>query len=884
MLLISFVFISISLCNLRPNSALTGDSGNHHTCVIHNTITKCFGRNDFGQLGIDDDVDRGDVPNDMGDNLIPTDLGSDFIPMQIEAGCDFSCALSTANKVKCFGVNTYGQIGLTMGISWIGSSPGHMGDNLLEIDLGTDFTPIQISSGYRHNCALSDTNTIKCFGSNTYGELGYGDTVIRDGSPHLGDNLPVVDLGSFIPMAITCGGHFTCALSTTNAVKCWGRNTYGTLGLGDTDHRGDGAGEMGDNLLPINLGSNFIPMQIQSGYTHTCALSTTDTVKCWGYNGDGGLGYGDRKARGDGTDMGDNLPEIDLGSGFIPMQIATGEGYTCALSTDNRVKCFGRNMYGQLGYCDANDRGDGNSEMGTNLLDIELGTGFVPSEIMVGYYQTCAISENDEVKCFGSNMYGQLGTGDLINRGDEANQMGDYLPVIDLGSFSSASVTISPTETTVNPTLGPTMNPSVGPTLNPSFHPTVAPSLYPTQAPSPLPTVPTSDPSVLPTATASDPTSSPSESTLTPTASPTVPTSIPTPSPISSEPSTSPSIYPSEHPSRSPFVTAHPIPSTPPIATRSPSGYPTILPSNDPSENPIRSAPITTGIKVEFTISITLTACDDSCVITENKVNHMLIAQLDPRVHILSTEIVDNTVIVSIVADASVVLDKDVIASPFEAEYGESEVSIQAHDSQDYNDGDTQNDHDNNGIVSRVVSALSLWQWAAIGSILLFTAVLICVLCRYYTKMKSSQKHTHMIAHGGPSTEDNSKEEVVIPTPLETTGGGLSDETNVRTNEEEEVKSGEAGEEEVDVHVTNEESEDDESMYEHVDDNSQVKTPRTPGDCGVTIGRDNGGCDHAENEAENEGSDNESMYENVDDKNGRSMPRTAGRTTGGCNN
>eukprot|EP01083_Nonionella_stella_P103736 296529_1 len=318
-------------------------------------------------------------------------------------------------------------------------------------------------------------------------------------------------------------------------------------------------------------------------------------------------------------------------------------------------------------------------------------------------------------------------------------------------------------------------------------------------------------------------------------------------------------------------------PSTPPITTRSPSGYPTILPSNDPSENPIRYAPITSGIKVELTISITLTTCDDSCVITEDKVNHMLIAQLEPGVQILSTEIVDNTVIISIVADASVALDKDVIASRFEAEYGESEVSIEAHESEDYDDGDTPIDHGNNDLVS----ALPLWQWAVIGFTLLSTAVLIGGLCRYYRKRIPSQKHSHMIAM-------ESKANGVTPgtTPFESTGGGLSAEDNVRTNEEEEVKSGEAGEEEVDEHATNEESEDDDSMYD-VGDDSQVKS--TPGDCVVTIGR-TGGCDHGENEAENEGSDNESMYENVDDENGRSMATTAGRTpqyttTGGaCNN
>eukprot|EP01083_Nonionella_stella_P001797 5150_1 len=114
----------------------------------------------------------------------------------------------------------------------------------------------------------------------------------------------------------------------------------------------------GDNLLGIDLGTNFIPIQIVAGYAHTCALSTANKVKCFGSNNYGQLGYGDRNDRGDGAnEMGDDLLEIDLGTNFIPMQIATGFGHTCALSTANKVKCFGANIYGQLGYEDTNNRG-----------------------------------------------------------------------------------------------------------------------------------------------------------------------------------------------------------------------------------------------------------------------------------------------------------------------------------------------------------------------------------------------------------------------------------------------------------------------------------------------------------------------------------------------
>eukprot|EP01083_Nonionella_stella_P086007 238685_1 len=187
------------------------------------------------------------------------------------------------------------------------------------------------------------------------------------------------------------GWSHNCALSTANKMKCFGRNNYGQLGYGDTNHRGDEANQMGDTLLEIDLGTSFIPMQIVAGMYRTCALSTGHKVKCWGYNSHGQLGYGDTNNRGDGAnEMSDSLLEIDFGTNFIPMQISAGLEHTCALSTANKAKCFGRNNYGQLGYGDTNNRGD-------DLFEIDLGTSFIPMQIVAGMYRTCALSTGHKV-------------------------------------------------------------------------------------------------------------------------------------------------------------------------------------------------------------------------------------------------------------------------------------------------------------------------------------------------------------------------------------------------------------------------------------------------------------------------------------------------------
>jgi len=111
-------------------------------------------------------------------------------------------------------------------------------------------------------------------------------------------------------------------ISTTNTLKCWGRNIFGQLGYGDTENRGDGSGEMGSSLPLVSLGTGKTVVQVDGGEYHNVALFDDDTIKCWGGNNYGQLGYGDTIDRGDnGGEMGSYLDIVDLGSGVTPLQI-----------------------------------------------------------------------------------------------------------------------------------------------------------------------------------------------------------------------------------------------------------------------------------------------------------------------------------------------------------------------------------------------------------------------------------------------------------------------------------------------------------------------------------------------------------------------------------
>ncbi len=352
----------------------------------------------------------------------------------------FSCAVLTDGSLKCWGYNTHGQLG--QGDTNVrGDGANEMGANLPAISLGAGRTAVAVSVGYTYVCALLDDETVKCWGLNNLGQLGQGDTNNRgDAAGEMGDNLPAIDLGTNrTATALATGQSHTCAILDSGAVKCWGYNAYGQLGYGDTSDRGDGASEMGSNLPTVDLGNGRTATAIAAGYHHTCAVLDDGTVKCWGRNNFGQLGYGDTQDRGDGaSEMGNNLPTVALGAGRTAKRITAGFYHTCAILDDGSAKCWGQNNYGQLGQGDTNNRGDAAGEMGDNLPAIALGTGRSVTVTAPGNTHSCAVLDDDTVKCWGRNNFGQLGYGDTQDRGDGASEMGDNLPTVALGAGRTA--------------------------------------------------------------------------------------------------------------------------------------------------------------------------------------------------------------------------------------------------------------------------------------------------------------------------------------------------------------------------------------------------------------------------------------------------------------
>merc|ERR1719295_1148172 len=132
------------------------------------------------------------------------------------------------------------------------------------------------------------------------------------------------------------------------------------------------------------------------------------------------------------------MDSLDLGD-FVSVRLEAGSSHTCAISDERKLKCWGLNWYGQLGLGDINNRGNEIEEMGDFLLIIDLGSNFVVKEVFCGCFHTCVLSAIGYIKCFGYGLAGPLGYGNTSNVGDESNEMGDFLDFVDLGSDFNVS-------------------------------------------------------------------------------------------------------------------------------------------------------------------------------------------------------------------------------------------------------------------------------------------------------------------------------------------------------------------------------------------------------------------------------------------------------------
>ena len=297
--------------------------------------------------------------------------------LQITSGASHSCAILDDGSVSCWGDNSNGQLGDE-------SRTPSLEPEKASMPLGRK--AVGVSAGSYHTCSVLDDGSVRCWGSNEFGQLGDG-TEIERTSP------VVVDLGQGISaLGISSGESHTCAVLSDQSVKCWGQNSNGQLGDGTTEDRSSPvlADMGGEDALLVSAGSY-----------HTCAIMSDRTVMCWGDNWNGQLG--------DGTNSDRSTPvEISIPSNSSAVSLDAGSMHTCLGVNDGSMFCWGYNAYGQLG-----NGGNGNSN---SPVMVPLSANQLLSSVQVGLFHSCALFDSGEVACWGDNSNGQLGDGSQIGR------------------------------------------------------------------------------------------------------------------------------------------------------------------------------------------------------------------------------------------------------------------------------------------------------------------------------------------------------------------------------------------------------------------------------------------------------------------------------------
>ena len=323
----------------RRATAIT--AGASHTCaILDDGSVRCWGNGVSGRLGYGNQSTIGD--NETPAAAGPVDIGAGRRAIAISAGDFHTCVIRDDASVLCWGFGSAGQLGKG-GTADIGDdeTPAAAGP----VALGGHGARA-IAGGKGHTCAILDDATARCWGFGADGRLGYAsETSITTAS-----SAPPIALGAGrTPIVISAGEAHTCAILDDGTARCWGFGGNGRLGHDSTLSIGDDAGETPASAGPVTFGSGRIARAITAGFSHTCALLDDGTLRCWGFGGSGRLGYGDEASIGDdparslasagpvpvGAQVAPVLADLSLTVSPTTVQLAVGATVTVTVGVSN---------------------------------------------------------------------------------------------------------------------------------------------------------------------------------------------------------------------------------------------------------------------------------------------------------------------------------------------------------------------------------------------------------------------------------------------------------------------------------------------------------------------------------------------------------------------
>ena len=317
-----------------------------------------------------------------------------------------------------------------------------------------ELSPVRaLTAGYAHACALMQEGSIWCWGETGSGVLG-NNPDHTSGSTRQDRAVRVVSDEKY--MALSAGEYHNCAISESGDVWCWGSNLHSALGLGDNEDRGSPTRVEG---LPTSA------QMVAAGATHTCALLKDESVFCWGTI----VVTGDEGALGGRAEYASpvSVPHLD----GHPVSLVSGSGESCVLMREGNVYCWGIGRDGPqevdfgtdvssiaLDYDTINNgtlciydtagvvkcghrRWDEPALRRSDLERVGAVEDLGARKLAFDSAHTCVLTHSGQVWCWGANTYGQLGTGDILDR-QEPYHVEAVTQATDIavgGSFSCAA-------------------------------------------------------------------------------------------------------------------------------------------------------------------------------------------------------------------------------------------------------------------------------------------------------------------------------------------------------------------------------------------------------------------------------------------------------------
>ncbi|MGB2346753.1 MAG: putative Ig domain-containing protein, partial [Candidatus Poseidoniaceae archaeon] len=361
------------------------EARNQHTCALYeNNSLYCWGRNNYGQLGLGTTSSYEDSPQfvDVGSGLTVESIGISGSGDQASGPKSHTCAVLSNGQLKCWGDNADGQLGLGNV-----SSAGVWEPTA--VNLGAGRTAVDVATANAATCALLDDQSVKCWGRNTRGQLGLGNDSSNDVlTPQL-----VTFSGSSKPIKLAGALRSFCAIMDNGTMACWGSNDNGELGLGNTTSM-----VRSPTYLSIHTGRTVVSVDL--GKYFTCVSYDNGSVACTGANNVWQLGLGN-------TTSSSTLQYVaDMDVNAYRTDVAQKVG--CAHLTNASLVCWGHDEWGLFGYS-------------TNTYSQEFGftankyavfpSGRTVASLSVGFTHACAVLDNGDLACWGNNNMAQLGLG-----------------------------------------------------------------------------------------------------------------------------------------------------------------------------------------------------------------------------------------------------------------------------------------------------------------------------------------------------------------------------------------------------------------------------------------------------------------------------------------